>query len=232
MNFEISSLNGYWEKSISQNNHNIQGKWVELGVITATGGTGVKVKFSGEAGKENYATAIYIKETQDKADAITPELPSGTEEVAVLVNQIGYDTDKTKLATIPNVSNGTKFTVNKGTEVVFEGTVQNNVADFTVYQPNEVGVEYRVLCEDKQSNLFKIENNLIYRTTAKGLLDFMAYSRQDKFDLGHKSGYAWRDTHHFGHEMDSLVKMYMSNPYFYENLPMDIVNYTSEGSYV
>lgn len=53
-------------------------------------------------------------------------------------------------------------------------------------------------------------------------LKFMEMSRGDAFDEHNTTGYAWRDSHQFSFELNSLVMMYMSNPSYYENLPKDL----------
>lgn len=50
----------------------------------------------------------------------------------------------------------------------------------------------------------------------------MNQSRQDTFDVGGGTGYAWRDSHQFSFELNSLVLQYMANPSAYDRMPYSI----------
>ena len=77
-------------------------------------------------------------------------------------------------------------------------------------------------CLGIKSYSFKIAQNRILNVSLPNALKFMEMSRQDAFDVGGNSGYAWRDSHQFSFELNSLVMMYMANPSYYESLPRDI----------
>ena len=137
------------------------------------------------------------------------------------INQCGYDVDKSKRATFTNGVRGLKFYIKRVSDdlVVYEGTIYNQIADFTRF--NETG-EYYLECLGVKSYSFKIENERLFNISIKPALKFMEMARQDAFDIGGITGYAWRDSHHFSFELNSLVMLYLSYPIYFENLPRDI----------
>lgn len=139
------------------------------------------------------------------------------------VSQIGYDTDKSKRATFTNGVRGTEFTVNKVSDdsVVFSGEIKNQMADFSEFT---TAGEYYLSCDGVTSYPFKIAQNRIWNVTALPSLKFMEMSRQDAWDTGGNTGYAWRDSHQFSFELNALVMQYMSNPSYYDSLPWDVYN--------
>ena len=137
------------------------------------------------------------------------------------INQCGYDIDKSKRATLTNSNRGDNFYLKKTSDnsTVFIGTIRNQIADFTEF--NESG-SYYLESNSVKSNSFKIEKDRLLTTSLPNALKFMEMARQDAFDVGGNTGYAWRDSHQFSFELNSLVMMYMSNPDYYESLPRDV----------
>ena len=134
------------------------------------------------------------------------------------VNQIGYDSDKSKRATY--MGNASTFSVKRSNgEEVYSGNIVDNIADFS--SVSEEG-NYFLETDSESSYDFKIANNRTWDASAKVSLDFMAQARQDAFDVGGNTGYAWRDSHQFSFELNSLVMQYMSNPTYYNSLPYGI----------
>ena len=137
------------------------------------------------------------------------------------VNQCGYDIDKSKRATFANGKRGSKFYLKKTEDdsIVYEGRIYNQIADFSKY---ELEGEYYLECEGIKSYNFKIGNKRLQDVSLSNSLLFMEMARQDAFDVGGSSGYAWRDGHQFSFELNTLVMQYMSNPSYYESLPRNI----------
>lgn len=135
------------------------------------------------------------------------------------VNQIGYDSDKSKRATY--MGTATSFTVNRAIDgtVVYSGNIVDNIADFSAV--DVTGIFYLQTSSESSYN-FNVARNRIWNVSAKVALDFMAQARQDAFDTGGNTGYAWRDSHQFSFELNSLVMQYMSNPTYYNSLPYGI----------
>lgn len=136
------------------------------------------------------------------------------------INQIGYDSDKSKRATYIG-SNGITFVVRRSTDnkLAYYGSIANNIANFSAVVDGGV---YYLQTESGSSYDFKIASNRVWDASAKVALDFMAQSRQDAFDVGDNTGYAWRDSHQFSFELNGLVMQYMSNPTYYNSLPYEI----------
>jgi hypothetical protein len=142
---------------------------------------------------------------------------------AVLVNQLGYDTGKSKRATVPTAPDDTPFeVVNVATsQVDFTGTVQNHIADFTALNP-DVKTDYLIRSVGVESFPFTISKNWMQQITAAQALEFMDQSRQDAWEVGGSSGYAWRDGHQFSFELNGLALQYMANPGYYDRVANSI----------
>lgn len=158
-------------------------------------------------------------------NSVELEQPEWTNEnqvstVAWYVNQIGYDTDKDKRATLTNGERGSTFTLHRLADdfVVYTGTIKNQIADFTDFTTEG---EYYLQCGDVKSYDFKIAKNRIWNVAALPALDFMAQSRSDTFCVG-ANHIGWRDSHQFSFELNGLVMQYMSNPSYYKGLPYNI----------
>ena len=132
------------------------------------------------------------------------------------VNQCGYDTDKTKRATVPNMSNGVSvMLVDANTnKPVNEYSVSDGIVDFS----NAAAGTYYLANGISRSYDFKIAENRIFDISVTNAIEFMSQARQDTFDVGASTGYAWRDSHQFTFELNSLAMMYMSNPTYYNSV--------------
>ncbi len=140
---------------------------------------------------------------------------------ALHINQCGYDTDKTKRATIVNASRNTPFFLKRVSDdaTVFKGNVRNQIADFSLYRTSG---EYYLECNGMKSYAFKIAKNRMFDVSAPLAVKFMEMSRQDTFDVGSSTGYGWRDSHQFSFELNALAMMYMSDPAYYNAQPYDV----------
>ena len=136
------------------------------------------------------------------------------------INQCGYDSNKSKRATLSNGVRGTIFHLkNTDGEIVHSGFIRNQVADFSTF--SETG-EYYLECDGVTSYTFRIAENRMFDVSVPLAVKFMEMSRQDAFDVGGSTGYGWRDSHQFSFELNSLAMMYMSNPDYYNSLPWDV----------
>lgn len=137
----------------------------------------------------------------------------------ILCSQIGYDSDKSKRATVIG-NDGSGFSVaDSANRVVYTGIVSGGIADFS----NVTGSgTYYLYCNGVRSWSFVIGANRMWNVMAEPALDFMDQSRQDAWDVGGNTGYAWRDSHQFSFELNGLVMQYMSNPSYYESLTYGI----------
>ena len=228
LRFSVSSQDGNWRFSLDPNEN--QGGWVKLGTVAASAGTMMTITMSLTGAGTAYADAIKIVETNASPDEeYTPGAGSNTDP-AVIVNQLGYDIGRSKRATAANIPGGTPFQViNAETgQVDYTGTVEEayggegdsavtgGIIDFTELEPDET-TTYYITCYGADSYQFQIGKNLMYQSTVQQALQFMEETRQD-YRVGASTGYAWRDSHQFSFELNSLVLQYMANPAAYDNL--------------
>lgn len=198
-------------------------KQFEYDASAAGGAVGLRV-YNAVALFDNITvySGVVAPETGERAvdltlAATTPE----TKEPEIFVNQIGYDNGTSMRATIPNVADGTPFTVmNKATgEAAYTGTVMGGIADFTGQITTAADTMFYITCAGKQQSYdFEIGTNLIQRRSVKNALAFMNEVRSDVGTKGNNS-IAWRDGHQFSFELNGLVLQYMANPSVYNNMP-------------
>ncbi len=146
--------------------------------------------------------------------------------IPVFLNQSGFNRGAPKRFTTPNVEDGTAFAIRPagGGEAVFKGTVLGRIGDFTKFEPVDEQ-SYVVVVADMTSVPFRVGPWWLERVTYQGAIDFMIDSRHY---LGTYRGvcvgsFGWRDDHHFGWELNTLVPQWLSNPSAYENMPRQIV---------
>lgn len=152
------------------------------------------------------------------------------EPMPIMVNQAGYNTLGYKRFTAPLASEGAEFTVVKaGSDVqniLFKGIVKENIGDFTAFQPQEVG-PYKIRISSNGhtgvSFPFNIEPYLMERVSYLPAIQFMiddrcwygcttGYAPTDKDAGCPLLGVAWRDSHQFSFELQSLINLYFANP--------------------
>lgn len=220
-NITIQTLNGTWKYTVPAG---IAAGWHTLGIVSGTENTAFTV--NAESAGKIYADAVRLTPTTQAADEQYSPTGGGSTAIAVLVNQIGYDTGSSMRATVPNAVDGTKFQVVNAESgaVVYEGTVVSNIADFTAW--SEAAGEYYITCAGAQSYNFSIGTNLIYRRSVENALKFMAETRSDTFCVG-RAGIGWRDSHQFSFELNGLVLQYMANPSLYDNMDYEIYEVAS-----
>lgn len=220
LSFDISSLNGNWKVSLSPNGK--PSGWTKLCTVSATAGTALSISMSPIGPGTAYADSIQLTGTSAGADPVYTPGGGGSDEIAVLVNQIGYDNGKPKRASVPNAANGMSFKVyNKTTgQAAFSGQVMGGIADFSSLETT-ADTDFYITCGPAQSYDFTIGTDLIQRRSVKNALAFMGETRSDTFKVG-VAGIGWRDSHQFSFELNGMVLQYMANPSLYENLPYDI----------
>lgn len=220
LSFDIGSLNGNWRVSLNPNGK--PAGWVKLCTITATAGTAVSISMSLMGPGTAYADSIQLTETSANADPVYSPGSGGSSEIAVLVNQIGYDNGKPKRASVPNAADGVLFKVFSKTtgQVAFSGQVMGGIADFSSLETAS-DTDFYITCGPAQSYDFTIGTDLIQRRSVKNALAFMGETRSDTFKVG-AAGIGWRDSHQFSFELNGMVLQYMANPSLYENLPYGV----------
>lgn len=219
--YTISTLSGRWTASLDQSA--VTDGWYKLATVAAAAETSISISVANPDGGKIAADRMKIVPTAGVADPVAPG-GSGTGDgtVYVRVNQIGYEPEKSKRATVVNVEDGTPFAVkDAGTGLVlYTGAVKGGVADFTGFQP-ESAVECYLECGGVSSYTFKVAKYLMQQASVENALDFMEQSRADAYEMGQK-GIGWRDSHQFSFEMSSLALQYMANPSLYDRMPYDV----------
>lgn len=143
----------------------------------------------------------------------------------VLLNQSGFDSAAPKRFTVPESSGEVAFAIRpaKDGDVVFSGMAKDGVGDFTGFDPKD-DREYVVEADGRKSDPFRIGPWWMERVTYQGAVDFMIDSRHYVGSSREKCvwSYAWRDAHHFGWELNTLVPQWLSNPSAYERMSRQI----------
>ena len=144
----------------------------------------------------------------------------------IYLNQSGFNLGKPKRFTAPTLADGTSFivrSVKDGTAPVAHGIIKNHIGDFSTFDPagNE---EYVVEGGGIISVPFRIGPFWLERVSYQGAVDFMIDSRHhvgnDRTDC--PGSFGWRDDHHFGWELHTLVPQFLSNPSAYERMPHQV----------
>lgn len=143
------------------------------------------------------------------------------------VNQSGFNLGRPKRFTAPTLADGTAFIVRKaaGGKGLFEGVIKGNIGDFTAFDPEDHGqADYVVEAGGLCSVAFRIGRNWLERVSYQGMVDFMVDSRHYVGTYKKPCGgsFSWRDDHHFGWELTTLVPQYFSNPSAYDRMPRQI----------
>lgn len=146
--------------------------------------------------------------------------------VLVFLNQSGFNADAPKRFTAPLAEDGERFEVVPATggAAVYSGVIKAKIGDFSDFEPRS-SQEYVVKVGDQLSVPFRVADWLLERTTYQRAVDFMIDSRHyvgndRNVCLG---SYGWRDDHHFGWELHTLVPQWLSNPSAYTRMPRQIV---------
>ncbi len=164
-----------------------------------------------------------------------PEVPSNKPKVhvpKVYLNQSGFNLNKPKRFTVPDAANGTPFEVtNKRTgKTEYNGTISNHLGDFSDFNP-DTRDEFVIKVGKYTSFPFRIGMWWLERVTYENAVAFMIESRHYLGDYHGKcrGSYGWRDDHHFGWELTTLVPQLLSNPWAYERMPHHITYSKKDG---
>jgi hypothetical protein len=108
-------------------------------------------------------------------------------------------------------------------EEVFHGAVRQHIGDFSAYD-SDSGDAYVIRAGERQSYPFGIGHWWLERVTYQNAVDFMIESRHrvGNYRKPCRGSFGWRDDHHFGWELNTLVPQYLSNPAAYERMPRKI----------
>ena len=148
-----------------------------------------------------------------------------TDIVPIYLNQSGFNLGKPKRFTAPTLADGTPFIVRpaKGGTALAKGVIKDHKGDFSSFNP-EGDAEYVVEAGGLTSVPFRVGPFWLERITYQGAVDFMIDSRHHVGNDRAKcpGSFGWRDDHHFGWELHTLVPQYISNPSAYERMPRQV----------
>jgi hypothetical protein len=200
---------------------------------------------------QNHQKALRLKEITlwaPQMDGGTPPLGTGVQildeaapeaglhiktefdEHPVMVNQSGYNLDWPKRFTAPLAKGEAEFTISPadGNNVLYSGKVLNGVGDFTDFRPAATGQEYVITVSGGElkpgrSDPFAIAPLWLERVCLDPTLRFMSDCRSV---VGtHPSAFGscpWRDGTDYDFAIPSLVMLYLANPAYYEQAPIEI----------
>ena len=227
------------------------GEWMTIpsAVIAGNKATALSIPFDATLPVETARLRLWIRESHQNTARIkelvvwpgdagaVPPLPKGgmngglvcpiphTGITPIYLNQSGFNTGKPKRFTAPTLPDGTPFEVRAagGTEALFKGEIRGHKGDFTAFEPGD-DREYVVAAGGLVSVPFRVGPFWFERTIYQNAVDFMIDSRHH---VGNDrnlcvGSYGWRDDHHFGWELHTLVPQYISNPSAYERMPRQV----------
>jgi hypothetical protein len=143
----------------------------------------------------------------------------------IYLNQSGFNIGKPKRFTAPTLPDGTAFVVRaaSGGEALHRGVIQKNIGDFSEFNPISA-VEYVVQAGEHVSVPFRIGHFWLERVSYQNAVNFMIDSRHHVGNDRNVCGgsFGWRDDHHFGWELHTLVPQYLSNPSAYQRMPSQV----------
>ena len=144
----------------------------------------------------------------------------------IFLNQSGFNLGKPKRFTAPTLKEDTPFIIRAvdGHEALAKGMIHQQRGDFSDFNPRSEG-EFVVEAGGLRSVPFRIGAHWLERVTTQNSIDFMIDSRHYVGNYRNvcQGSFGWRDDHHFGWELHTLVPQYLSNPSAYDRLPRQIV---------
>jgi hypothetical protein len=173
--------------------------------------------------------ALEVKSAPSKeshGNAVSPQ----EKIVPLLLNQSGFNVGAPKRFTAPTLTDATPFAIRETTdkkqgtgEVLFKGVLQKQIGDFTEFNPLDQR-EYVVECGGLTSVPFRIGYWWLERVTYQNAVNFMVDARHyvgiERAVC--RGSFGWRDDHHFGWELTTLVPQLLSNPSAYDRMPRQI----------
>ena len=158
---------------------------------------------------------------------------TATEVKKIVTNQSGYNLDKPKRFTAPDIGDNTSFSIKKvaSGEEVYKGVVNNHIGDFSEFNPQSKE-EFKIVIDTSASYAFRIAPFWLERVTYRNMIDFMIGARHyvGTTDKIRNLSWAWRDGDFFNWALQSLVAQYLSNPEAYKRMEKKI-SYQSNSSF-
>ncbi len=228
---------------------NTKGEWEAIPSATVVGNRATALGLAFDSNVKVDTDTLRIVVTKTKGDmarikevVVWPESAGKVPDIAtaapgpeipqIYLNQSGFNLGKPKRFTAPGIADGTPFeVVNTRTgETGFRGVVSGEIGDFTGFNPDSRD-EFTVKTAGRTSFPFRIGLWWLERVTYRNAVLFMAQSRH--YFGTHKGtcrgSYGWRDDHHFGWELNTLVPQLLSNPSAYTRMPNSVTYQRKEG---
>ena len=225
------------------------GKWVEIPSATVTGNNSVALAVPFDATVEVTTDKLRLEISASHQNvarvkelvvwpASVGDLPKSAGAAAaaasvadadipkIYLNQSGFNLGAPKRFTAPTLADGTPFVVRPaaGGAAVAQGVIRGNKGDFSSFDPPDDAREFVVEAGGLVSVPFRIGMWWLERVTYQNAVDFMNDSRHyvgnERAVCG--GSFGWRDDHHFGWELHTLVPQWLSNPSAYERMPRQI----------
>jgi len=148
----------------------------------------------------------------------------------VAVNQVGYETGRSKRFTAPKAKEGTPFVVRSsgGGDPLFAGKIQKNIGDFSSFKPESSTGHFVVEVEGAAgskagSDPFLIRPNLYREQFWQTAVDFLIDTRSAVGTYpGAYGGSPWRDGTYYDAIIPSLVLFYLADPKGVDAMPKQI----------
>ena len=219
--------------------------WHPVPSAQVTGNTApaLALKFDDTVVVSTQRLRLWITETPDgtarvaeiviwpaSASGVPPVSPAGVAPAPpppslIFLNQSGFNLGQPKRFSAPTLPAGSAFAVEpaRGGPAVFTGTLAGQVGDFTAFNPTD-DREYVVVAGPHRSVPFRVGRWWLERVTTQNAIHFMVDSRHY---VGNeravcRGSYGWRDDHHFGWELTTLVPQFLSNPSVYAAQPRQV----------
>ena len=146
-----------------------------------------------------------------------------------MVNQIGYNLDWPKRFTAPLLERGT-FTLSavSSEEVLYSGNVEKGVGNFSDFRPAKFDTEYVITVrggdlEPGKSDPFRVAPFCLQNACLTPALQFWIDDRGVVGSIPSAMGAApWRDGPYYNFDTPSLVMLYLANPAFFQNAPVEM----------
>ncbi len=217
------------------------GHWIDIPSATVTGNTSSRLilRFDDIVRVHTDRLRLLVTDTPDRIArvgeiVVWPMSPAGVPDlladqippVFVFLNQSGFNSGAPKRFTAPLAADGATFEIfaaENPAKAVFAGAVKGCIGDFTAFEPKD-DREYFVQVGENRSVPFRVGDWLLERTTYQQAVNFMIDSRHY---VGNDrnvcpGSFGWRDDHHFGWELHTLVPQWLSNPDAYRNMPRQV----------
>jgi len=227
------------------------GKWQEIpsAVITGNKASALAIAFDQTVSVETDQLRVWITATHQDIARIKeivvwpaevgdlPPLPKAAGPAAMAgstpqseipelyLNQSGFNLGKPKRFTAPTLADGTAFIVRpaKGGAALAKGVIKNHIGDFSSFNP-EGETEYVVEAGGITSVPFRIGPFWLERVSYQNAVNFMIDSRHYVGNDRNvcRGSFGWRDDHHFGWQLHTLVPQFLSNPSAYKRMPQQV----------